>query len=234
VRGAATAGAAPSGSGGERSTATPRRHPSNERADDAGSVDEPEVLARARAAKRRLDLAHDGGQSERRQARAHLQRDVARVLGEERLSPSVEHDRARPGRSAAAVAIEALPAEVEHADCLITVYVRALVVECQDMRCAPRQQPRARPSGERSRYRTPPTTGNGPRTPAIKSHPAPIRSDPLRLRPSAATASRPSLPTPRRAARRGGSRGGRARRGGRRGGSGSGSRAGRRARSARG
>jgi hypothetical protein len=37
------------------------------------------------------------------------------MLGEERLSPTVEHDRARPARSPAAMAIETLPAEVEHA-----------------------------------------------------------------------------------------------------------------------
>jgi hypothetical protein len=78
-------------------------------------VDEPEVLARAGAAKRRLDLAHDRRQTERRQARAHLQRDVAGMLGEKRLSPTVEHDRARPTRTPAAMPIEALPAEVEHA-----------------------------------------------------------------------------------------------------------------------
>jgi hypothetical protein len=40
---------------------------------------------------------------------------VAGMLGEKRFSPTVEHDRARSGRSSAAMTIEALPAEVEHA-----------------------------------------------------------------------------------------------------------------------
>lgn len=59
-------------------------------------MDDPKVLALARASERTLELAHDLDGSQRRHSSAHANRDVAWESRREGGTPTVEDDRVRP------------------------------------------------------------------------------------------------------------------------------------------